>query len=206
MDSAIVKHPTCLDTKSPSAHASHEKWRGCRVLHGCCSHREHEEGRPLTSQPASEVVQSFGPSRPSSASADEQSEISCFTDESGSLSRVHSNPLYAEEAGAGARQTKSGASTDLPADAHTSREVRPGLESAVTADERVMGALGRVSNTSLKTVRAGLCSVTFRQMQCLLQHAEGMGVLVHTPSATCIYELCMWRCRTAKGVRKHSKT
>ena len=113
----------------------------------------------MASQAASEKGQSFGPSRPSSASADEHSEISCFTNESGSLPRVHSNPLFAEEAGDAVRQKKSSAGTDLPADAHSSREKGPGTESAVAADERGMGALGQALNASPKLVRDDFCSV-----------------------------------------------
>ena len=120
---------------------------------GCCLRRHHQDGSPQASQPASEEAQSLSPRRPSSASADAQSEISCFTDGSGRLSRVHSNPLFAEEAASGVRQKRGSTGTSLPGDAPSSKEGGAEAESNPAADERIMGALGKVLDTSLKLVR-----------------------------------------------------
>lgn len=120
------------------------------VHHICYVCRQHQEGGPLASHLASDKPHSLDPSCPSSVSADGQSEISCFTDESGSLSRVHSNPLFAEEAPDGARRKKSSTGDTLPVDPYSSRGRGPEAEGTLAANERMTGALRQVLSRSLK--------------------------------------------------------
>ena len=144
------------------------------VHHIFCICRQHQKSNPPASQPVSDKLQSLAPSRPSSASADGHSEISCFTDESGSLSRMHSNPLYAEEAADGVRRTKSSTGDRVPADPNPSRERDPEAESALAANKRMTGALRQVLNKSLKLTRAALYS----HATVLVSHERGNACLI----------------------------
>lgn len=121
-----------------------------------CSRRHNQGAVPVGRDNGTDRVQRHSfcmPSPPAAASVDGRSDSSPFKDESGSLSRVHSNPLFSEEADLTAKEVERNASKLQPAAADLDGKHGRGGESASVADERVMGALGQVLDTSMKLVR-----------------------------------------------------